>query len=401
MAPPDRSPSVSPPLSPTFSVSSDGDCHSSESKAASRSKKPHVNRIKRPMNPFMVWAQQKRPQLSAAYPGIHNAELSRLLGQHWNQLNELEKIPFRIEAERLAEQHRLDHPEYKYRPKKKDPQARRVRGRRIKQEEISRVFKSLSQEEITQYVGLASKKRERPSKRKVKTEPLDLEGESAADSSRSSSTTQPSTRQLPVRSLTGMTSKTRPSTTSTASATTNATTTLHRPTPRADPRPLDTLTGVARTDCHLWHSGESSRSSLCNTPPRTPPVKAEPVTRHDRCPPAASTPLSADLLSLDQIDVLFNGPGALPLGLYSETTLDSSSDFQPLQFEHTMNNDISDFSTLPALDETWLEDLCSSCEPTPMCTPPWTPLSPNDHFFSSLVGGQDSTTSIAADCWSI
>lgn len=143
-------------------------------------------RIKRPMNPFMVWAKQERPKLSAFHPGIHNAELSRLLGQNWNQLSERQKLPFRLQAERLAEKHRLEHPDYKYRPRRKDPTARRVKGRRIKQEEISRVFKGLSREEISLYMGLASKKRSvatTPSKRRIKMVDSRDEGKSALGNS--------------------------------------------------------------------------------------------------------------------------------------------------------------------------------------------------------------------------
>ena len=82
--------------------------------------------VKRPMNAFMIWSSRKRRELARQNPKLHNSQISKILGTEWRKLTEEEKQKFFVQAKLLNELHLIEHPDYKYRPK------RRVKKKQLK-----------------------------------------------------------------------------------------------------------------------------------------------------------------------------------------------------------------------------------------------------------------------------
>ena len=74
--------------------------------------------VKRPLNPFMLWAKQERKKMCEGKTCVDHSKISSMLGKKWKtKLSEEERQQWKLKADLGVAKHKLDYPDYKYRPR--------------------------------------------------------------------------------------------------------------------------------------------------------------------------------------------------------------------------------------------------------------------------------------------
>ena len=77
------------------------------------------NRVKRPLNAFMIYSRVQRSKIIKGSFNVQHKKVSQQLGKLWKELDETEKRKYQIEAERDCLEHQLKYPDYRYQPRHK------------------------------------------------------------------------------------------------------------------------------------------------------------------------------------------------------------------------------------------------------------------------------------------
>ncbi|KAI0986404.1 hypothetical protein GJ496_006766 [Pomphorhynchus laevis] len=102
-----------------------------------------ADHIKRPMNAFMVWSSVQRKKLAQQNPKMHNSQISKCLGNQWRSLSDDDKLPFVEQAKQLRKIHMEQHPDYKYRPRRRKMSTKQNLEKKISRSQLDQVSKQL------------------------------------------------------------------------------------------------------------------------------------------------------------------------------------------------------------------------------------------------------------------
>jgi len=89
-----------------------------------RRKRNEKDRVKRPMNSFLIFSNEVRPHLQAKYKDRSNAQISKLIGEQWHNMDPERKKKYIIEAEKIKEDFSKKHPDYVYTKRKRKKRRR-------------------------------------------------------------------------------------------------------------------------------------------------------------------------------------------------------------------------------------------------------------------------------------
>jgi hypothetical protein len=72
------------------------------------------NKIRRPINAFLLYGNEIRPQLKRDNPGVKHLDISKILGNMWRELSQEIKNEYMERARIIRENHKTQNPGMKW-----------------------------------------------------------------------------------------------------------------------------------------------------------------------------------------------------------------------------------------------------------------------------------------------
>nr|ABB83720.1 putative mating type 1-2 protein [Cercospora zeina] len=98
----------------------------STNKAASTRTKKSGEKTPRPKNAFMIYRLDLHATVAAQNPGMHNNDISKIIGAKWRSEKPHVVEEYKNRAEEEKRQHAIDHPGYRYQPRKPSEKKKRM-----------------------------------------------------------------------------------------------------------------------------------------------------------------------------------------------------------------------------------------------------------------------------------
>ncbi|KAG9888857.1 hypothetical protein KCV02_g18247, partial [Aureobasidium melanogenum] len=117
-------------LSPGSHHQSDATAMSMPGSPASSGSPKKGPKASRPANAFILYRKHHHSDIVARNPGLHNNEISKIIGKMWRDESEPVKKQWKDKAENVKRQHLRDHPDYQYQPRKPHEKKRRMTKRK-------------------------------------------------------------------------------------------------------------------------------------------------------------------------------------------------------------------------------------------------------------------------------
>nr|AHM94097.1 MAT1-2-1 [Cercospora beticola] len=93
--------------------------------ASTRTKKSG-EKTPRPKNAFMIYRLDLHATVAAQNPGMHNNDISKIIGARWRSEKPHVVEEYKSRAEEEKRQHAIDHPGYRYQPRKPSEKKKRM-----------------------------------------------------------------------------------------------------------------------------------------------------------------------------------------------------------------------------------------------------------------------------------